>query len=198
MVSLRSIRRILIFIIMPILLFSAGLFTILSRESSALPVYYNSPSFQLTDAKGGLFSSDTLKGKVWVADFIFTTCQGPCPIMSKNMASLHRSYVLEKDVRMVSFSVNPEYDSPIVLDKYAERYKANQDKWYFLTGDRSVLEKIIIEGFKVGSIEEPMFHSTRFVLVDKRGRIRGFYDGTKDAEIKNLFKDIAQLKKENL
>jgi len=152
----------------------------------------------LTDAKGGLFSSDTLKGKVWVADFIFTTCQGPCPIMSKNMASLHRSYVLENDVRMVSFSVNPEYDSPIVLDKYAERYKANQDKWYFLTGDRSVLEKIIIEGFKVGSIEEPMFHSTRFVLVDKRGRIRGFYDGTKDAEIKNLFKDIAQLKKENL
>jgi len=161
-----------------------------------LPVLGQVEGFQLINSEGHTFNSNVLKGQVWIADFIFTTCAGVCPIMSKNMASLHRSYKREPSVSLVSVSVNPEVDSPQVLSEYAKRYDADTGKWHFLTGSREAIRKLAIESFKLGSIEEPIFHSTYFTLVDRNGLIRGYYDGTKTDEINKLFKESAALIRE--
>jgi len=161
-----------------------------------LPVFGEVKDFSLTDTENKTISLADLKGKVWVADFIFTTCGHICPIMSKHMASLHRSYLLEEDTAMVSISVNPEFDTPKILNDYAKRYNADTKHWHFLTGSRDAIKDLAVNGFKIGSVEDPVFHSTYFVLVDKTGKIRGYYEGTKIIEVQRLFKDIAFVLKE--
>lgn len=162
---------------------------------SSLPVYGQVPSFNLTDSQKKNFSSESLKGKVWVADFIFTTCAGPCPIMSTAMAQLYRSYLLETDVHMVSFSVNPDYDTPEILAGYAEKYKASPDKWHFLTGPKEIIHHLAKDGFKVGSVEDVILHSAHFILVDPDLNIRGYYTGTDTQELQKLVCDIELLLK---
>ena len=112
------------------------------------------------------------------------------------MAALHRSYHLEKDVHFVSFSVNPEQDTPAVLADYAKKFSADTHQWHFLTGTRAALTDIAVHSFKLGSIEEPIFHSADFVLIDRKGQMRGYYDGTDPKNIQLLFKAIAALLKE--
>lgn len=165
-------------------------------KQAALPVIGYVNDFELTDTDNKPFTLNQLRGKIWIADFFFTTCSGICPTMSKNMASLHRSYVLENEVHMVSFSVNPENDSPEVLAEHAKKFKADTRKWHFLTGARDAIQKVAVNSFKLGSIDEPVFHSGYFVLVDKKAQIRGYYDGTNDEEVQKLFKDTASLLKE--
>ncbi len=165
-------------------------------KAQRLPVLGEVGDFNLQSSDSRAVTLADLKGKVWVADFIFTTCGGICPTMSKNLAALHRSYTLEKDVRMVSISVNPETDTPDVLKAYAKKYNANTDQWIFLTGPIEAIKKIAVESFKLGSVEEPVFHSPHFTLVDRDGRIRGYYDGTDTKAVSQLFKDIARLRKE--
>ncbi len=165
-------------------------------KSAGLPVVGYVNDFELIDTNNKPFTLGQLRGKVWIADFFFTTCSGICPIMSKNMATLHRSYVLEKDVRLVSFSVNPENDSPEVLAKYAQKLKADTKKWHFLTGSREAIQKVVVNSFKLGAVDEPIFHSSYFVLVDKKAQIRGYYDGTKNEDLQRLFKDTASLMKD--
>ena len=154
------------------------------------------PDFVLTDSNGDEFSSQKLQGKVWVADFIFTTCGNICPIMTQNMAQLYRSYKLMNDVSWVSISVNPETDTPEVLQNYAKKFDANPKQWHFLTGTRDNITDITVKGFKMGSVDEPVFHSGKFVLVDRHMRVRGYYEGTEDADITKLFKDLAKLLQE--
>lgn len=168
----------------------------LENKSNPLPVLGEVPAFDFVDSHSKDFSSDALKGKVWVADFIFTTCAGPCPIMTENLASLHRSYLLEKDVRLVSVTVNPAYDSPKVLTEYAKKYGADTDSWHFLTGTKVAIQNLAYKGFKIGHEEDPIFHSPKMVLIDRQSRIRGYYTGTEEDEIKRLFKDISRLLKE--
>lgn len=162
----------------------------------SLPVYGQVNSFRLLDTQGREFTLKDLKGKVWLTDFIFTTCGGICPVMTKNMAALYRSFLTIDSVEMVSISVNPEHDSPDVLAAFARKYHADTTKWHFLTGERDEIKRLAVESFQVGSVEEPIFHSDRFVLVDRQGRIRGYYDGTQQKSINTLFKDIAALIKE--
>jgi len=171
-------------------------FWVNALEREPLPILGHVPDFQLVATDSTNLTSHDLDGKVWVVDFIFTTCQGPCPIMTKNMASLHRSFILEEDVRLVSVTVNPEYDTPEIFQKYADQFDADTQRWYFLTGERDAIHALAVEGFKLGSIEEPVFHSTYMVLVDRQRRIRGYYDGTNSEEVQNLFKDIVQVMKE--
>jgi protein SCO1/2 len=166
------------------------------RAHPPLPVLGEVPDFALLDARMRDTSLADLRGKVWVADFIFTTCSGPCPDMTRRMAALHRSYQMEDGVRMVSVTVNPEYDSPAVLAAYGESHQADLDRWLFLTGARDAIHALAVQGFKMGSIEDPVFHSTRFVLVDRQARIRGYYEGTDEAALRRLFKDVARLLRE--
>ena len=166
------------------------------KPTPPLPVLGEIAEFKLSNSSGTTTSLNDLKGKVWVADFIFTTCGGICPVMSANMAKLHRSYVLVNDVRLVSISVNPDTDTPAVLTAYAKRYKADTNKWFFLTGAETDIQKMVVGSFKLGKIDEPIFHSGYFTLVDRQGNIRGYYDGTDKDKVTQLFKDIAQLLKE--
>lgn len=190
--------KITIAVTLAFLLFTS--FTVLSFlheiKKERLPVLGQINPFQLTDTDGNIFdSTQRLNNRVWVANFFFTTCGDICPMLNKNMASLHRSFQLVDDIALVSFSVNPEHDTPSVLKSYAEKYEAKKN-WYFLTGKREDLTKIIVDDFKLGHIKEPIFHSANFALVDRHGFIRGYYDGTKPEEINKLFKHTAQLKKE--
>ena len=168
-----------------------------------LPVLGQVKPFSLTDSKGQPFYSQQLENKVWIVDFFFTTCSDVCPMMSKHMASLSRSFELVPAVTLVSISVNPDYDSPEVLAKYAKKYEARRvgsatrnKNWYFLTGPYEKIKEISVGTFKLGSVEEPIFHSTYLPLVDRHGLIRGFYDGTDQEAMNKLFKDVAELLKE--
>ena len=161
-----------------------------------LPVIGQLTDFRLINSDGKTVSLQDLKGKVWVADFMFTTCGGICPVMGANMAKLHRSYVLVDDVRLVSISVNPDTDTPETLKAYAKKFKANTDRWLFLTGHLADIQKLAVQSFKLGKVDEPVFHSSYFTLVDRQGRIRGYYDGMDKKKLARLFKDIAVVLRE--
>ncbi len=165
-------------------------------QNKFLPIYGKVSNFYLSDTKGEKFTLNHLKDKVWVAGLFFTTCSDICPVMNKNLANLHRSYHLVNDVAFVSITVNPEQDNPQVLAKYAEKFKANPNKWHFLTGSREEITDLAVKSFKMGSMEEPIFHSSKFVLIDRKTQIRGYYEGTDPKEIQILFKDLARLIKE--
>jgi len=161
-----------------------------------LPVLGDIPPFKLVDNFGQSFTEENISGKIWVADLIFTTCAGPCPIMSTEMKSVHKTYLENENIHMVTITVNPDYDSPEVLTEYGERYDADFDKWHFLTGKYENIQSLIANGFKMGDIEEIVFHSTRFALIDPNMNIRGYYMGTESKDVKKLMGDIKKLLKE--
>lgn len=158
-----------------------------------LPVIGEVADFALYDSRGEPVSMARLEGKIWVADFIFTTCGSICPVMTRNMAVLHDRYKNEERLRLVSISVNPEYDTPEVLAEFAARYQADPSRWFFLTGSRDAIQDLAVNSFKIGSVEEPVFHSGYFVLVDGTGRIRAYYDGLEKKNIRRIERDIAAL-----
>ena len=161
-----------------------------TNEQDSLPVIGGIPNFEFVDSEGRDVGLSTLKGKVWVADFIFTTCTMACPIMTGNMNIIHKKYKKNDDLRLVSISVYPEYDTPEVLKKYASQYEANTDTWHFLTGNESTVKEVIKDGFKIGDYEDIIFHSEKFALVDRNGMIRAYYNGMKSEDMKKLKKDI--------
>lgn len=162
-------------------------------EEETLPVLGELIEFQLTDQDGEQFSREDMMGKVWVADFIFTTCAGPCPVMSGQFTELQTRFANASDFRLLSISVNPEYDSPAILREYGDRYGADHERWRFLTGKKESIHELAVEGFKVGSIEDPIFHSTRFILLDDKARIRGYYISSELGEMQQLWRDVKLL-----
>tara|TARA_B100000427_G_scaffold323518_1_gene327112 strand:+ start:1106 stop:1690 length:585 start_codon:yes stop_codon:yes gene_type:complete len=168
-----------------------------SEPENSLPVIGNIPDFEFVNSEGETINLTSLKGKVWVADFIFTTCNMACPIMTGNMNIIHKKYKQNDDVRLVSISVYPEYDTPEVLTKYAAQYNADTNRWYFLTGEVSTVQEVIKDGFKIGDYEDIIFHSEKFALVDRSGMIRAYYNGMKTEDMKKLKKDINSLLKQN-
>ncbi|HEX7515737.1 MAG TPA: SCO family protein [Chthoniobacterales bacterium] len=158
------------------------------------------PSFELVNQDAQPFGSVQLAGKIWIADFIFTSCPGPCPIISSRMSELQKP--LEKtDIHLVSFSVDPEKDTPKVLRGYAEKLHAQPKRWDFLTGSRAAIYALTRDGFKLavsdGSDEAGMpVHSTRVVLVDRRGAIRGYYDALAPDAVTKLLADANHLFRE--
>ena len=168
-----------------------------TNKQDSLPVIGGIPNFEFVDSEGRDVGLSTLKGKVWVADFIFTTCTMACPIMTGNMNIIHKKYKKNDDLRLVSISVYPEYDTPEVLKKYASQYEANTDTWHFLTGNESTVKEVIKDGFKIGDYEDIIFHSEKFALVDRNGMIRAYYNGMKSEDMKKLKKDINNLLKQD-
>ena len=176
------------------------LVTFLFKESSTLddlPISGSVPDFEFTDSNGETITREDREGKVWVADFIFTTCTMACPIMTGNMNLIHKSFKDDNNVRIISISVYPEYDTPEVLKEYASRYNANTDRWHFLTGPEESVKNIIKTGFKIGDYEDIIFHSEKFALVDVRGNIRGYYSGMETEDMSKLKKDIKRLLRES-
>ena len=164
-----------------------------SKNDYQLPKLGSIPSFEFTDSDGNLISQEELSGKIWVADFIFTTCTMACPVMTGNMNLIHKAFKNNDKVRIVSISVYPEYDTPEILKEYALRYNANTNRWHFLTGPEENVKLVIKNGFKMGDYEDIIFHSEKFALVDQNGNIRGYYNGIKTDDIKTLKKDIRVL-----
>ena len=162
-----------------------------------LPVFGHVPDFKLTSQSGELFDGKSLDGKIWVADFIYTHCPGPCPRMSSQMRRVQNAVTAIPDVRLVSFSVDPERDTPPVLAEYARRYQAQPGRWFFLTGDRKILDSLDRHAFMLGNVDGSMQHSTRFVLIDRHGRVRGYYGTSEDDPTVRLIVDIRRLARDN-
>lgn len=159
------------------------------------PKLYTLPEFQLTSDRNIPYGTEQLRGRVWVASFVFTSCPSICPALMEKMQEVqHRTRNAGTAVQLVTFSVDPENDTPQVLRAYAERFKASSYRWTFLTGDYKVLEDTIVSGFKLAMGKDAdnlfeIFHSERFVLIDQEGRIRGYYDAT-DEGVEKLSGDI--------
>lgn len=161
----------------------------LNITGRTIPVYDEAPDFKLTERSGQPFSKSDLLGQVWIADFIFTRCPGQCPIMNSKMIPLTEEL---PRVKFVSFTSDPEHDTPEVFAEYAERIGAKPDQWFFLSGNKESIN-YAASGFKFPRINTPMDHSNYFVLVDKKGRIRGYYDSDEPDRLKTLRKDARAL-----
>ncbi len=156
------------------------------------------PPFTLTSSEGKPFGLDDLKGKVWVADFIFTSCAGICPQMTGMMKKLQTDLDDLPDVQFVSISVDPKRDTVEALAEYAEEYGADIKRWHFLRGDLPLIQALSVEGFHLGDKENPLNHAPHFALVDAEGHIRGYYNGTgpdRVASVDALAEDIRTLVK---
>jgi len=167
-----------------------------SRE--ALPVYGRVPDFAFAECRGGNFGLKDMLGNVCVVDFIFTRCQGPCPIMAEKFRDLYQSYRGIGDVKLVSMTVDPGYDTPQVLHQYASDQGVTDDRWVFLHAPMDDVVRLSEQGFMLPADELPMGHSTRFVLVDRRGQIRGYYCSDDDncfgalkAQIRRLYHEAS-------
>jgi protein SCO1/2 len=165
-------------------------------QPKALQDYGPVPAFQLTAQDGQPFDSKSLEGHNWVADFIYTHCEGPCPMMSSQMRQIQDSTAAEMSgVKLVSFTVDPAHDTPEVLADYARHFKQDPARWSFLTGDQPGLNAVGL-GFKLNGVDGSASHSTRFVLVDRRGHIRGYYSTAEDAFMPQLMHDLRQLEEQ--
>jgi protein SCO1 len=186
-----------------VLLFLAGLVALSVRlfgPGPALPVLGTLPEFELTAQDGQPFGSAQLKGKPFVANFIFTRCPTVCPPFTQKMASLQPD---AREFRLVTFSVDPEFDTPEVLSAYARGFKADPRRWIFLTGDEAAVRRTVVDGLKVavvreGASDDPaaLVHGTHFVLVDRALRIRGYYSSLDLARVTQLRKDARALARE--
>jgi protein SCO1/2 len=164
------------------------------------------PPFNLTERSGKNITNHDLAGKIWVADFIYTTCPGPCPLVTASMAKLQDAVAHDPRVQLVSFTVDPETDTPAVLAAYADKFGADPYRWWFLTGPEKPLYALIQNGFyqvvqdnRGQPPQDGQFqvtHSTKLVLVDGDGTVRGFYDGVGSDGRADLLRDIKILEKE--
>jgi protein SCO1/2 len=169
-------------------------------SNRSLPSYGTVPSFALVNQDAQPFGSQQLAGKIWIADFIFTTCPGPCPIISTRMSELQKP-LAKSDVHLVSFSVDPETDTPAVLRVYADKLRKEPLRWDFLTGPLDAIASLSRNGFKLGLSEREQpetgpIHSTRFALVDRHGTIRGYYDALAPDGVTKLLADTNHLLRE--
>lgn len=165
-------------------------------EPSPSDGYGSVPDFSLIDQTGKTVTPAELKGQVWVADFFFTHCPGRCPLMTKRMGTLQSALPEGGDARLVSITVDPERDSPEVLAEYAEQFGAKDDRWLFLTGDKKAIIELAREGFHLPASEDPNDHSLRLALVDRAGRIRGYFDSMDDESLAELRQRLQQLLRE--
>lgn len=168
-----------------------------------LPVIAEVGSFELVDHLGRRVTPGTLAGSPWVVDFIFTRCRSTCPLMTEAMRRLRADWPRDVPVRFVSISVDPEHDRPEVLADYRRQRGIEGDDWLFLTGERDVVFRLVSDTFllqfdpdpppELATPEMPILHSTRFVLVDAQGRIRGYYDGLDRAALERLRRDVQRI-----
>jgi len=176
--------------------------SILRALTTTLPdppaVYGTVPEFELTDQSGDSFGSEKLSGKIWVANFIFTRCTTVCPIFSGKMSELQkRTNKASRGLQLVSFSVDPDYDTPEVLKEYSKRFSANPWYWHFLTGPTEQVRSVVVDGMKTfmgdaAEVDAPdaLMHGSHFVLIDPTMNIRGYYQVEDEETVERLLTDI--------
>ncbi len=151
--------------------------------------------FDFATHTGDRISGSKLTGKIWVADFFFSSCQGVCPKMKASLRDVQKTFDNNPDVKLVSFSVDPKRDTVERLQQFAKKWSANPEQWYFVTGKQGEINDLANKGFMLGGSEVPgeILHSSKFVLVDQQGNIRGYYDGTDAESVRQLMADIRTL-----
>jgi protein SCO1 len=159
-----------------------------SRQASGppLPVYGQIADFTLTNQNGGVVSLADLRGRVWVADIIFTRCAGPCPKMTRQMKQLQDALPADSQAKLVTLTTDADFDTPPVLKAYAERFGAAPARWMFLTGAKGQIARLATDSLKLTALSKPpgerespqdlFVHSTIFVIADKRGQLRGVFE----------------------
>jgi len=155
-------------------------------QPSALPVYFQVSDFTLTNQNNQPVGLADLKGKVWVADIIFTRCTGPCPKITRAMKQVQDALPTRSQARLVTLTSDPEYDTPAILKAWAEHFGADSNRWMFLTGTKAQIRNVATNALKlVAAPKDPQeradendlfIHSTVFVLIDRQGRCRGSYE----------------------
>lgn len=187
-------------ILIPLFLFAVATLTrYLKPAAPLLPVQGVVPDFQLTRSDGKPLALEDLRGHIWIAGFIFTRCPGTCGAMSTRMEELQKATVRAEDLRLVSISVDPQYDTPEVLGAYAKNFDVDPRRWFFLTGPRDAIYRLAEGGFKLSAVPDGtglITHSDRLALVDAQGRIRGTYSGTEPDALPALLKDLERLYRE--
>ena len=161
-------------------------------------IYHHIPEFSFTNYDGSNVTDETFENKIFVADFFFTSCPTICPKMSSQMHRVQKEFEDKDDVKLISFTVDPDNDTVETLAAYAKEYNAINDKWYLVTGSKTSLYDLARQGFFVTAIPgdggpEDFIHSEMLVLVDKENRIRGYYDGTDPYDVKRLIEEIKLL-----
>ena len=179
-------------------------FGALSARAEPLPKLGALPDFTFTRESGAPWGMSQLKGRPFVANFIFTRCPTICPAFTRRMARIQaETQAYGPGLQLVSFSVDPTYDTPARLAEYAQRHGATPERWSFLTGDYERLKNTVVDSFKISmgreSLDEAdvmgIFHGNHFVLVDATGEIRGYYDSADDEAFARLLRDLPQLLK---
>lgn len=189
------------------------------RPLEGLKNFGTVPAFSLVERSGKQIILADLLGRVWIANFIYTHCPDTCPLQSAQMALLQKELMAERDLRLVSISVDPERDTATVLSEYAERFGADPDRWLFLTGEKKAIYRLAQEGFRLsavdpeegvrswlfgvapvmahhGQVGKTFLHSSRFVLVDRQARIRGYYQFNDDEAMGRLVNHVKTLLRE--
>lgn len=161
--------------------------------------YHTIADFSLTNQNGETVTQDTYKDKIYIADFFFTTCQTICPIMTDHMYQIQKKIVNDDDVMLLSHSVTPKIDSVAQLRKYANENGVIDRKWNLITGDKKQIYELARKSYLAvktngNGDQYDMIHTENFLLIDKKRRVRGFYDGTKTEDIERLLEDIKTLK----
>ena len=164
-------------------------------------VYHTIAKFKFVDQDSNIVTNDTFRDQIYVADFFFTSCRTICPIMKTQMLRVYEATEDISDIKLLSHSIDPEYDTVQLLHSFAERLGVSSDRWHFVTGEKDSIYKIAQTSYFATAMEdksEPdgFIHSGAFLLIDKEGRIRGKYDGTKEEDVNRLLVDIGRLRKE--
>lgn len=177
-----------------------------SSARKSLPVYSSAGEFSLTNQLGRAVSARDLAGRIWLADVIFSRCPAQCLRLTKKMSVLQKRLAGLPDVRLVSLTIDPVYDTPEILQRYAAPFGAPADQWLFLTGDKREIVRLAVDGLKFSavdkdpaqreSINDLFIHSTQFALVDGRGRVRGWFDGDEPGAEDAILGAVAALQKE--
>jgi protein SCO1/2 len=178
----------------------------LVAQREALPVLGTVQNdFALTTQWGDTLSLQDLKGKVWVAYFFFSSCPSICPIMNRNMTKVQEAIKDLPDTLIVGFTVDPDTDKPEVLRRYGKNLGVQKGKWFYLTGDKTVIYRVARQSFKLAAEPAPnvqpgsthdFIHSDKFVLVDRQGHIRGYYTGTDPDSVNQLIEDLRRIVRE--
>lgn len=163
-------------------------------------VNHTIPPFELTNQEGKIISDKSTEGNIYVANFFFSTCKTVCPKMNEQVHRVQEAFKDIKDIHILTFTVDPENDNVAALAEYAKKMKADNSKWWFLTGPKDSIYQLAREGFLVpaslGETANDFFHSQDLILIDKEKRMRGVYDGTVPAEVDTLIDEIKVLMKE--
>ncbi len=163
--------------------------------------YHFIPNFEFTNQNNEKVNKQTLKNKIYVTEYFFTTCKSICPVMNTNLERVYKEFKNDKDFLILSHTVDPETDSVPILKEYANLHGVNDNRWLFVTGSKKELYEIARKGYLLNAEEgnggdEDFIHTQNFALIDKESHIRGFYDGTDSLEIVRLTQDIKLLLKE--